>query len=817
MNELDRKTLLKLLYIPKFAACILLLFGTYTYAYPLIASIGWNQALLDEFFIIINSLFGIFNNILYLKIGIGILLAIGYIPSDIGAQKEPRPVIVLLLILSGLVSFYFPTHNYTLFIILTFYGFIALLLGFLSIRLNDHMEPNSDVFNNVQESFPQFEKKLENEYSVNLPMYYYIKDKHKKLVRRDGWINIINPFRACLVMGTPGSGKTYCFIKPSIEQMLHKGFCMYLYDFKYPSLTTFAYNHFLWAKKEKAYGNTNADFYVINFDQPEFSHRSNPMTAKLVKSDTDCRDVATTIMISLNPDNMKNKGEFFKLSGDNFLQSVVMFLKDFKKGRYCTFAHAVEFLGVELDELLPILMSQKNLESIVQPFADAFKEDAVDQIQGQIATAKLPLVAIAGESLWWTCTGEDFQLDVNDPLEPKVVAAGNNPLKKDTYAPLLSLYSSQIIKQINQKGKRKSSIYLDEMSTTNPTGVDNLIATGRENKVAVFIGIQNLSQLTRDYSKEQAEAIVNTIANVFSGQVQGETARFVSNFFGKNLQNRTSYSISAEGDVSKSINEQLDFIIPESKVSNLTQGFFVGRVADDFAQPIDLKLFNCKVNIDGKKIKADEEKFVDIPILTRFEKENAEFDYVEELWNEFQVKLDNKEIISMMETIMEKSDEDNIYVFNPRDFQFNVEDLSFKTRDVIKIKLNFQKELTSKSFDELKDDLLSYYMKQLLDFEFIHSCGIYNGNKKRFYVTIWMKAIIRANYYNIKKEIREEVKELVDNLINDPSTRSLFRPAYLKRRKYEEDLANCLNAQNILAENEPNEDPELDQDFYDNI
>ncbi len=355
------------------------------------------------------------------------------------------------------------------------------------------------------------------------------------------------------------------------------------------------------------------------------------------------------------------------------------------------------------------------------------------------------------------------------------------------------------------------------MSTTFPTGVDNLIATGRENKVAVFIGIQDLSQLTRDYSKEQAEAIVNTIANVFSGQVQGETARFVSNFFGKNLQNRTSYSISAEGDVSKSINEQLDFIIPESKVSNLTQGFFVGRVADDFAQPIDLKLFNCKVNIDGKKIKADEEKFVDIPILTRFEKENAEFDYVEELWNEFQVKLDNKEIISMMETIMEKSDEDNIYVFNPRDFQFNVEDLSFKTRDVIKIKLNFQKELTSKSFDELKDDLLSYYMKQLLDFEFIHSCGIYNGNKKRFYVTIWMKAIIRANYYNIKKEIREEVKELVDNLINDPSTRSLFRPAYLKRRKYEEDLANCLNAQNILAENEPNEDPELDQDFYDNI
>lgn len=598
--------------------------GIYTYGYNCFFSNGMSLPYLDKFLVLINDQFGIFNSRYLYNFILLFFLVCAFLPTDVAPRINVSTKNKIILLTTGLITFMFLFINDQLYIVLTIIGFGCLTAGLLFIRTGMAIEKNPDEFNNIQESFSQFEKKIVNEYSVNLPTYYFLKNSRGKLEKRQGWVNIVNPFRASLVMGTPGSGKKFCFINPAIEQMMQKYFAMYLYGFKFPTLTVFAYNHFIHAKKEatkiiekadatrekisqsiRAF--VNAQYYVLNFDSPAFSHGANPLNTKLVKSDTDAKDAAETIMLALNPDSRKNR-DFFVLSAINLVQALIMWLRQYKNGKYCTFAHMVELLNVELDELFPMLMSVRSLEAIVKAFADAFKEGAIDQLQGQVASAKMPLVAIAGENMWWICTHEDFEIDVNDPLEPKLLCTGNNPEKKETYAPLLSLYTSQVIKTINKQGKHHSSVMLDELPTLFLSGLDNLIATARSNKVAVYLGIQDNSQLEVGYGKERATALVNTIGNFFSGQVQGDTARFVSNIFGKNLQKTSTHTINADGTLSKTVNETRDLIIPENKVANLTQGFFVGRVADDFKQPIDKKLFHCKIDIDTDKLAADGKK-----------------------------------------------------------------------------------------------------------------------------------------------------------------------------------------------------------------
>lgn len=799
MNDLDNKTLSKLLIPGKISAIALFLVAIYIFGYKSLISINCTVDYLDNIFIIINNKFGIFNNKLYYHIFIFCLMTISFIPSDVDPQKRASTRQIIILFLIGLIFFFLPTQNTTLYIICTIIGFFSLMTAMILIPMNMSISKNTDEFNDIQESFSQCEEKMENDHSINLPTIYYMKNDEDKLETRHGWINIVNPYRACLVMGTPGSGKSFSFIEPSILQMLHKYFAMYLYDFKFPTLTIPAYNHFLWAKEkaikltEEARKNnqslpkyiasfTNAQAYILNFECPAFSHRCNPLNARLVKCDTDAKDAAETIMMTLDPEARKKK-DFFALSSTNFIHVNIMFLKQYKHGKYCTFAHLVEFMNSELDELFPILMSVKSLEGITKPFSNAFKEGAVEQLQGQVASAIIPLVGIAGENMWWVCTGEDFELDVNDPLEPKFLAIGNNPIKKDTYAPLISLYSNQTLKQANEQGKHRLAIYFDELPTIFANSINTVIATGRSNEIATFLGIQDNSQLEVGYGKEIATSIINTIGNFFSGQVQGDTAKFVSNLFGKNLQKSVSYTISADGTISKTINEARDLIIPENKVSNLTQGFFVGRVSDDFKQPIDKKLFHARVEIDIDQLKEDEKKYVDIPILHRFDKATANPIYFREILNYFNSLFpDNEEIINMMEEIMRLSDQDCIYEYNINHFNWEVDHLKYSTRNIIKTKLNYRKKLTQKTFNsEIKEKLIKYYIKTLINYDFLHPMGKYNGNQNRYYVTIWMKTHVRAHYYRIKQEVKDFVKELREELLSGEETQKLFRPEYLKR------------------------------------
>ena len=493
-------------------------------------------------------------------------------------------------------------------------GYICLLMAgvWMSRLLKNNLM--DDVFNTENESFMQETRLMENEYSVNLPTRFYYKKKWN-----NGWINVVNPFRASMVLGTPGSGKSFAIVNNYIKQQIEKGFAMYIYDYKFPDLSEIAYNHL--RNHLDAY-EVKPQFYVINFDDPRKSHRCNPINPAFMSDISDAYESAHTIMLNLNRSWIQKQGDFFVESPIILLAAIIWFLKIYEGGKYCTFPHAIEFLNRPYAQIFPILTSYDELANYLSPFMDAWEGGAQDQLQGQIASAKIPLSRMISPALYWVMTGDDFSLDINNPNEPKVLVVGNNPDRQNIYSAALGLYNSRIVKLINKKKQLKSSVIIDELPTIYFRGLDNLIATARSNKVAVCLGFQDFSQLTRDYGDKESKVIQNTVGNVFSGQVVGETAKTLSERFGKVLQQRQSMTIN-RNDKSTSISTQMDSLIPASKISNLTQGMFVGAVSDNFDERIDQKIFHAEIVVDVAKVSAETKAYQPIPIIADFTNENG--------------------------------------------------------------------------------------------------------------------------------------------------------------------------------------------------
>ena len=499
--------------------------------------------------------------------------------------------------------------NATLYIFTMTAGYICLLMGGLWMsRLLKHnlME---DVFNNENESFMQETKLMENEYSVNLPTRFYYKKKWQR-----GWINVVNPFRATIVLGTPGSGKSFAVVNNYIKQQIEKGYSMYIYDFKFPDLSTIAYNHMM--NHQNGY-KVKPQFYVINFDDPRRSHRCNPIHPDFMSDISDAYESAYTIMLNLNKTWVQKQGDFFVESPIILFAAIIWYLRIYKNGKYCTFPHAIELLNRRYEDVFPILTSYPELENYLSPFMDAWQGGAMEQLAGQIASAKIPLSRMISPQLYWVMSASEFTLDINNPEEPKILCVGNNPDRQNIYGAALGLYNSRIVKLINKKGQLKSSVIIDELPTIYFKGLDNLIATARSNKVAVCLGFQDFSQLVRDYGDKEAKVVINTVGNIFSGQVVGETAKTLSERFGKVLQKRQSISINRQ-DVSTSINTQMDSLIPPSKISGLTQGMFVGSVSDNFTERIEQKIFHAEIVVDTDKVKREESHYQPIPIINDF-------------------------------------------------------------------------------------------------------------------------------------------------------------------------------------------------------
>jgi hypothetical protein len=488
-------------------------------------------------------------------------------------------------------------------------GYICLLTaGMWTGRLlKEHLM--DDVFNEENESFMQETRLITNEYSVNLPTRFYYKKKW-----HNGWINVVLPQRGCMVVGSPGSGKSYCVINQFIKQQIEKGYALYCYDFKFPDLSLIVYNHLL---KNKDKYKANVQFYVINFDDPRHSHRCNPINPAFMSDIADAYESAYVIMLNLNKTWIQKQGDFFVESPIVLFAAIIWYLKIYENGKYCTFPHAIELLNKPYSDIFTILTSYRELENYLSPFMDAWKGGAMEQLQGQIASAKIPLSRMISPSLYWIMSGDDFTLDINNPDAPKVLCVGNNPDRQNIYSAALGLYNARIVKMVNRKGKLKCSILVDEVPTIYFKGLDTLIATARSNKVAVCLGAQDFSQLVRDYGEKEARVIQNTVGNVFAGQVLGETAKNLSERFGKVLQQRKSVNMTRE-DTSTSISTQLDSLIPASKISNLSQGMFVGSVCDSFQEKMEQKIFHCEIVVDNARVAAETKAYKPIPVITDF-------------------------------------------------------------------------------------------------------------------------------------------------------------------------------------------------------
>lgn len=652
-QEDDLRALGKIMDFMRGISVIFLLINCYWFCYEAFHIWGFTLGIVDKILVNFQRTTGLFSSILWTKLFCVVFLALSSLGTKgVKEEKITWPKIGTVLFI-GFVFFFLnwwllvlpigKVGAASLYIFTLSIGYICLLMGgvWMSRLLKNNLM--DDVFNTENESFMQETRLMENEYSVNLPTRFYYKKKWNK-----GWINVVNPFRASMVLGTPGSGKSYAIVNNYIKQQIEKGFAMYVYDYKFPDLSEIAYNHLL--QHLDAY-KVKPQFYVINFDDPRKSHRCNPINPAFMTDISDAYESAYTIMLNLNRTWIQKQGDFFVESPIILLAAIIWYLKIYDGGKYCTFPHAIEFLNRPYAQIFPILTSYDELANYLSPFMDAWEGGAQDQLQGQIASAKIPLSRMISPALYWVMTGDDFSLDINNPNDPKVLVVGNNPDRQNIYSAALGLYNSRIVKLINKKKQLKSSVIIDELPTIYFRGLDNLIATARSNKVAVCLGFQDFSQLTRDYGDKESKVIQNTVGNVFSGQVVGETAKTLSERFGKVLQQRQSMTIN-RNDKSTSISTQMDSLIPASKISNLTQGMFVGAVSDNFDERIDQKIFHAEIVVDSAKVSAEMKVYQPIPVIADFTNEDGSDSLKETI--EANYKHIKQEVLSLVESETER-------------------------------------------------------------------------------------------------------------------------------------------------------------------
>ncbi|WP_126247872.1 conjugal transfer protein MobC [Chitinophaga pollutisoli] len=626
-NGENTQALRSILDFLRLGSVVVMLIHFYASCFPLFAGSGLSVDILDRFVYDLCHRLPFLSTPMASKSSALLLLAVSMLGSKGRKDEKMRipPVVIALSV--GLLLLYSSTamlhlqngHNWVLraYIFVSSVAFLTVLYSgsrlsrYLRLRFQD------DIFNEKSESFPQCEELHENEFSVNLPARYQFRGK-----MRSSFINLLCVFRGTLILGSPGSGKTYFFFSEIIRQHLMKGFCMFVFDFKFPTLSQMAYNYL----REYA-GNfsVNPQFVVINFDDLNRTHRVNALPPDLMPDITDATESSRTFMLALNKEWAK-KSDFFVESAITFCTALFWFLKKYEGGRYCTLPHAIELSQIEYTKLFPVLAIEPEISVLINPFISALKRGANEQLEGQIASAKIAIARLASPSLYYVLSGNDFDLDLNNPKAPKVICAGSNPAKRQIYGAVLSLYVERMLKLVNQEGKAKSSLIFDEFPTIYVPNIDALIATARSNKVATTLGVQDMSQLVQNYGKENADVIMNIAGNIVSGQVMGDSARQLSDRIGKIMQERESISINSS-ETSLSRSTQLETAVPPSKIAMLSSGQFVGLIADEPSHPIKLKAFHAEVAKDHNAARAREKTQVPIPAIRDVSKADVDANF----------------------------------------------------------------------------------------------------------------------------------------------------------------------------------------------
>ena len=581
-------------------------FNLYYYCRPLIPGNGMVISLMDSLVLRMRSS-GMFASPLATK-GVGLVfLAFSVITRGGKAKSTPMWEIALMLA-AGTVLFVIPFISPVLYLVTTLAGTVAICWGCALLgRLSSFS--NADL-NDRKETFAQCEELIETPDSVNFPTRYFHQGRW-----HDGWVNCLAPNRGTIVMGVPGSGKSYSIFEPMMEQMIAKGYTMFVYDYKYPTLTEAVYNDLL--RHRDAY-KVKPQFCVVNFENPRFSLRCNPVSPSVITDPSDTTEIAELVMLNINK-NAVEKEDFFTQSGKQILDGVLLFLRYYENGRYCTFAHAIQFMSEDYRKTLYIMSHSDvpGLEFKIKSFVNAMEGGAQDQLQGQIASAQIPLAKFISPQLYWVLTGDDFSLDINNPKSPKILCVGNNPKRQAIYGTTLALICSRLFKSINEKGRERCGVILDEFPTIYLKGVDTIIDTGRSNGLCVVVGCQDESQVIRDYTEKEAKVLFNTVGNTFSGQVNGQTAENLSKMMGKIFKRRESQTQGLDSD-SLNVSYQQEDMVPRSNIETLSQGVFLGKVADVYGKELDEKFFCAKFIVDQDEYKAKKKAWQSLPLMTDF-------------------------------------------------------------------------------------------------------------------------------------------------------------------------------------------------------
>ncbi len=587
---------------------LILVVNIYYFCHPLLSSVGLSHEVADHFLFPLRNA-GYFSGPYKTKIAAMAVLMLCCLVRS-GKGKKVEPITLTILGLVSLFCYYFPFDNPLFYLIATLIGAAGLILTFAMIgryfmRFNEHG-------NDLRESFEQESAPVEGEYSIIFPTKYFYRKKY-----HNGYISVVNPFRGTLIVGSAGSGKSFSIFNPFIEQMIEKGFTMMLYDFKMPDLSKIVYNALI---KYQANYKIKPQFYCINFKDPIKSNRCNPIAAEYLTDIIDASETARVVMEALNKGNEKK--DFFWMSAQQYIGICLWFLRIYtppqgEMGAWCDFPHLIELINQDYKRVLEMVKHQPTLDGKARVFIDALEANAQDQLQGQIASARIPLNDIASPALYWVLSGNDFSLDINDPKKPKILCVGNDPDRQQVYGAALSLFTFRVIKRVNKPGQLPCGIIMDELPTISVQGLDGLMATARSNKVAVVLGVQDVSQITADYGEKVAEKIIALPANVFVGSSSIKTAEKYSKEFGKEFRRQESQTQSIDSE-SLNISYHEEEIMPIRKITSLPQGTFIGKVAVDNTTPMAQPFFCGSIQIDMAEDAKKRASAQELPDLSDF-------------------------------------------------------------------------------------------------------------------------------------------------------------------------------------------------------
>ena len=539
---------------------------------------------------------------------VGLLMIIGSLVLVTGAENINLPYVLPFI------------NAYQIgYALLSFAGALITQKGADSISKMVQTKMGIDRWNTEEESFDQNTELKVTDSSVNIPYKFRYKKK-----THQGWMNI-DPFRGSMVIGVPGSGKSFGIINPAIRQMVSKGFCLCIYDFKFPSLAEIAYYHYL--QKRKTDPNYKHKFHVVNLDKVEYSRRVNPFKKEYINTLAQAQEMAESMVTALQKGGGSGGGgseAFFTQSAVNFLASSIFFFGTYQNGKYSDLPHILAFMNRSYQEIFDTLFTNEELVSLMSPFRSAYENKAFDQLEGQVVTVKIFLSRLATKESFWVFSGDEVQLKISDKADPSILILASNPQTQDINSALYSAVLNRTISQINDKGNMYAGIIADEFPTIYIHKIDNLVATARSNKVAVLLGLQELTQLKQFYKREVADTISSIMGNILSGAARHkDTLDWLEKMFGKIKQKSYSESISNQG-TNMTISEKMDVMIPAGKIAGLRTGEMVGMVVqgeDNAIEEFKTSAISGKINLDMNAIKIEEANYPKMPIYYSFKDE----------------------------------------------------------------------------------------------------------------------------------------------------------------------------------------------------